>query len=269
VRYPTRDGGTAHGYFYLPQNSAFVGPAGDRPPLLVMIHGGPTARTSRVLDPSKQYWTTLGFALLDVNHRGSTGYGRRYRQYLLGRWGCADVSDIVDGIDYLVNQSLVDPAKIFIRGKSAGGYAVLRALTEYPQYFRGGACYYGIGNLSTLAAVTHKFESHYTDRLIGEDYDPTRAGAEDTEYYRRSPVNFMHKMTSPIIFFQGSEDTVVPPALAREVDSMLTSNNIEHEYVEYPGEGHGFRSSATNADAIEREARFYRRVLGLAAVNGS
>ena len=263
ICYPTRDGGVAHAYYYVPHNTRFTAPDDQLPPLLVMVHGGPTSRTTQTLDLSRQYWTGLGFALLDVNHRGSTGYGRRYRQHLLGRWGQVDVEDIIDGIDYLVNQSLVDADKVFIRGKSAGGYTVLRALTEYPRYFRAGGCYYGIGNLSTLASMTHKFEARYTDRLIGEEFDKVRAGSGNSEYYKRSPVNFMHRLRSPMILFQGLEDRVVPPQVSREVVSMLAARNIDHEYVEYPGEGHGFRKSETNIDAIEKETRFYRRILGI------
>ncbi|MDJ0958009.1 MAG: prolyl oligopeptidase family serine peptidase [Arenicellales bacterium] len=263
IEYPTRDGEVAHAYYYVPHNTKFSAPADQLPPLLVTVHGGPTSRTTRSLDLSRQYWTGTGFAVLDVNHRGSTGYGRRYRQHLLGKWGQVDVDDIIDGIDYLVNQSLVDPTKVFIRGKSAGGYAVLRALTEYPQKFCAGACYYGIGNLSTLAAITHKFEARYTDRLIGEEYDENRAKSADSEYYKRSPIHFMSKARSPMILFQGLEDLVVPPDVSREVVRALVARNIDHEYVEYPGEGHGFRKSETNIDAIQRETRFYRRILGL------
>ena len=263
IEYPTRDGDIAYAYYYVPHNTKYSAPADQRPPLLVTVHGGPTSRTTRSLDLSQQYWTGIGFALLDVNHRGSTGYGRRYRQHLLGEWGWVDIDDIVDGIDYLINQSLVDPDKVFIRGKSAGGYAVLRALTEYPQKFCAGACYYGIGNLSTLAAITHKFEARYTDRLIGEEYDAERVKSIDSEYYKRSPIHFMTQVKSPMILFQGLEDLVVPPDVSREVVTALAARNIEHEYVEYPGEGHGFRKSETNIDAIQRETRFYRRILGL------
>jgi poly(3-hydroxybutyrate) depolymerase len=262
VSYPTRGGGVAHAYYYVPRNSKYSAPDDQLPPLLVMVHGGPTSRTSPALDLMRQYWTGSGFAVLDVNHRGSTGYGRRYRQHLLGRWGRVDVDDIIDGIDYLVNQSLVDSERVFIRGKSAGGYAVLRALTEYPEYFRAGACYYGIGNLCTLASITHKFEARYTDRLIGEEFDPSRSSREDSEYYKRSPVNYMHRLRSPMILFQGLEDRVVPPRVSREVVAMLSERGIEYEYVEYSGEGHGFRSSKTNIDAIEKETRFYQRFLG-------
>ena len=261
IQYPTRDGGTAHGYYYIPHNTGFRGPDDQLPPLLVMVHGGPTSRTTRALDLSRQYWTGLGFAVFDVNHRGSTGHGRRYRQRLLGAWGRVDIDDIVDGIDFLVNQSLVDPDKIFIRGKSAGGYTVLGALTQYPHYFCAGACYYGIGNLSTLAATTHKFESYYTDRLIGESYDEATAKSKNSEYYKRSPVYFMHRVTSPMILFQGLDDPIVPPDLSREVVEVLANHNIDHEYVEYRGEGHGFRKSETNIDALQKETRFYQRIL--------
>lgn len=265
IQYPTRDGNVAHGYYYIPHNTRFRAPNDQLPPLLVMIHGGPTSRTTHCLDLSRQYWTGIGFAVFDVNHRGSTGYGRRYRQCLLGRWGQIDIDDIIDGIDFLINQSLVDPEKIIIRGKSAGGYTVLRALTQYPHYFRAGACYYGIGNLSTLAATTHKFESCYTDRLIGETYDESRSNSIDSEYYKRSPVHFMHRVNSPMILFQGLDDLVVPPGVAQEVVEVLAAHNIEHEYVEYPGEGHGFRKSETNIDALQRETHFYQRILGLNA----
>lgn len=259
----------AHGYYYIPHNPRFTAPDGHLPPLLVMVHGGPTSRATRSLDLSRQYWTGIGFAVFDINHRGSTGHGRRYRQYLLGRWGQVDIDDIVDGIDFLVNQSLVDPAKIIIRGKSAGGYTVLRALTQYPNYFCAGGCYYGIGNLSTLTAKTHKFESNYTDRLIGETYDEADAKAKDSEYYKRSPINFIHRVVSPTILFQGLDDPVVPPDLSREVVDVLAAHNIDHEYVEYPGEGHGFRKSETNIDALQKETLFYQRILAKDSHRGS
>jgi dipeptidyl aminopeptidase/acylaminoacyl peptidase len=263
ISFPTRDGGMAHAFYYAPHNTRYAAPAGQRPPLLVTVHGGPTARASGSLDLLRQYWTGSGFAVLDVNHRGSTGYGRRFRQQLLGRWGRMDVDDVIDGIDHLVGLSLVDPARIFIRGKSAGGYVVLRALTEYPQYFRGGTCYYGIGNLSTLASITHKFEARYTDRLIGERYDPQAVAKRDSEYFQRSPINFIDRLRSPMILFQGLDDRVVPPQASREVAAALAERKIEHQYVEYPGEGHGFRKSETNIDAINKETAFYRRVMGL------
>ncbi len=263
INYPTRDGGTAYAYFYPPKNSHFQGPADARPPLLVMVHGGPTSRCVHTLDVAKQYWTTIGFAVLDVNHRGSTGHGRSYRQALLGHWGEYDVSDIIDGIEYLKQRELVDANKVCIRGRSAGGYTVLQALTMFPAHFNAGACYFGIGNLVTLAETTHKFELHYTDGLIGEVFEPHRARRRDSLYYQRSPIHHMDRLRSPMIVFQGLEDKVVPPALSRELVAALEERDIAHEYVEYSGEGHGFRGNNTNIDALTRETRFYIRILEL------
>ncbi len=263
IEYPTRDGATAFAYFYAPKNAHYRSSPATRPPLLVMVHGGPTSRCLPTLDVSKQFWTTRGFAILDVNHRGSTGHGRTYRQALLGHWGEYEVSDIVDGIDYLKQQGAIDPNMVCIRGRSAGGYTVLQALTQFPDYFNAGACYYGIGNLATLANTTHKFEMHYTDGLLGEVFDKKRACRDDSLYYRRSPVHHLHRLKSPMIVFQGLDDKVVPPSLSRELVSVLKERGIEHEYVEYPGEGHGFRSSETNVDALTRETNFYIRVLRL------
>lgn len=268
IVYPTSDGEVAHGYFYPPKNHDYAGEEGDLPPLLVMVHGGPTARTTSSLELGRQYWTTRGFAVLDVNHRGSTGYGRRYRQSLLGAWGVKDAADVAAAVDFLVSHHKVDPAKICIRGGSAGGYLVLRVLTEYPHLFNAGACYYGIGNLATLAATTHKFELKYTDRLIGEDYDPEHSLEPDSRYYQRSPIHYMDRLRCPMIVFQGSEDKVVPPALAQEIVVALKAQGIRHEYVEYPGEGHGFRRSETGIDARRRETAFFMDVLGLEPCRG-
>ena len=265
ITFPTHDGDTAHGYFYAPRNRRFTAPDKTLPPLLVMVHGGPTARTTPGLDLARQYWTTRGFAVLDVNHRGSTGYGRRYRQSLLGAWGVIDAADVAAGAEFLVKQKMVAAGKICIRGGSAGGYVVLRVLTEYPDLFAAGACYYGIGNLVTLAQTTHKFELKYTDRLVGEEFDPQHARQSDSRYYQRSPINFMSRLRCPMIVFQGTEDKVVPPALAQEIVSALKQQNVKYEYVEYPGEGHGFRRSETNIDARQRETAFFLSVLRLGA----
>ena len=262
VRFPTRDGATAHGFYYPPKNSAFRGPEGSIPPLIVMVHGGPTARANNGLDYAKQYWTSAGFSILDVNHRGSTGFGRGYRQHLLGRWGAVEIDDVVNGIDYLAEEAMVDRKKVFIRGKSAGGYTVLLALTRYPEVFSGGSCYYGIGDLATLAEHTHKFESRYTDRLIGETFTTRSASDPESRYYQRSPIHYIGAINSPIILFQGADDRVVPPELSRQVARSLSDRGIEHEYVEYAGEGHGFRSADTLVDAINKETKFFRNILG-------
>ncbi len=263
LSYPTSDGASAHAYFYPPRNARYRAPPDGLPPVVVMVHGGPTSRTAPSFDLAKQYWTNLGFAVLDVNHRGSTGYGRRYRQSLLGHWGEFDVRDVVDGVTHLAALGRIDPDKVCIRGRSAGGYVVLRALTVYPDRFRAGACYFGIGNLATLAEMTHKFEKHYIDNLVGEGYDPERARDPSSAYRLRSPIHYLDRIRSPVIIFQGAEDKVVPPELSREIVAALRKKGIEHEYREYGEEGHGFRRCETNVDALERETAFYRRALGL------
>jgi len=261
VRFATGGGDTAHAYFYPPCNPDHRAPEGEAPPLLVMVHGGPTARCSNALDLTRQYWTGLGFAVLDVNYRGSTGYGRAYRQALLGGWGVVDTEDVAKGVEHVAGRGWIDPERVFIRGRSAGGYAVLSALTRYPDSFAAGACYYGIGNLVTLAQITHKFEGRYTDRLIGEEYDPERADDPDSRFHSRSPIHDVSAIRCPLIVFQGLEDKIVPPDVSREIAGALEAQGLDHDYVEYPGEGHGFRTSAANIDALERETGFYRRVL--------
>lgn len=258
---PTTDGGRTFGYFYPPFNPGYVAPDDCLPPLVVMVHGGPTSRTNRSFHPLRQYFTTLGFAVFDINHRGSTGYGRNYRQRLLGEWGEVDCMDIADSIRYLVYQGRVDPDAIFIRGGSAGGYAVLRALTRLPELFAGGACYYGIGNLITLSEITHKFEARYTDRLVGEVYDPESARMPASRYVTRSPIFSMEQLNSPLILFQGLLDKVVPPEVSREVVSLLKKNGVPHAYTEYGQEGHGFRSLETRIDSLEKETTFFKEII--------
>jgi dipeptidyl aminopeptidase/acylaminoacyl peptidase len=261
IEFQTGDRATAHAYFYAPCNPACRAPENELPPLLVMMHGGPTARCSNALDLTRQYWTGIGFAVLDVNYRGSTGYGRAYRQSLLGEWGVADTQDVVKGIEHVARQGWIDRRRVFIRGRSAGGYGVLSALTRYPDAFAAGACYYGIGNLVTLAQITHKFEARYTDRLIGEAYQAERAENPDSRFYQRSPIRFVSAVRCPLIVFQGLEDKVVPPEVSREISGALEHQGLDYDYIEYPGEGHGFRSSSTNIDALERETAFFRRAL--------
>ncbi len=263
ISFSTADGEQAHGFYYPPTNQAqqALTSASALPPLLVMVHGGPTARAYGHFDLQKQFWTSRGFAILDVNHRGSTGYGRAFRDSLYGYWGERDTSDIVDGVRHLIDQAKVDPERICIRGKSAGGYAVLRALTEYPELFRVGACYYGIGNLITLAEATHKFEKHYTDRLIDEVFDAEHARMLESKFHQRSPINKMTELNSAMIVFQGALDRVVPPSVAQEIIQVLVDANIDHEYVEYSDEAHGFKQADNNIDAWKKELAFYQRVL--------
>ena len=257
----TRDGEETFGYLYRPYNSQFSAPENTSPPLIVMVHGGPTSRTDKAYRPLNQYFSSLGFAVLDINHRGSTGYGRAYRQRLRGCWGEVDALDIADAVNHLVNEGEIDGDHVFIRGGSAGGYAVLRALTEYPDMFAGGACYYGIGNLITLSEITHKFESRYTDMLIGETYSRESAKQPNSRYRTRSPIFYMDKLTAPIILFQGLLDKVVPPEVTKEVVQLLQSRQIQYEYQEYGDEGHGFRNAANRVDSLERETRFFVDIL--------
>lgn len=257
--YQTSNDSIAYAFYYPPVNTNHN--HNQPPPLLVMVHGGPTARANGAFDLQKQFWTQRGFAILDVNHRGSCGYGRDFRDALYGGWGVMDADDVINAISALVEQDLAQQSQVCIRGKSAGGYAVLRALTEYPEVFKVGACYYGIGNLETLAEDTHKFESHYTDRLLGEAYDAETAKLASSEYYLRSPINFVDRLSSAMIVFQGAQDKVVPPSVAHEIITALKAQNVAHKYVEYADEGHGFRQAKVNIDAWQQELKFYQKYL--------
>lgn len=265
LKYDTQNSGKSYGFYYSPSiNDGEAEPSVDGPrPLIVMVHGGPTARSYGHFDLQKQFWLSNGFAVFDVNHRGSSGFGRNFRDSLYGHWGQKDIADIVNGIKHLVASGKVDRNRVVIRGKSAGGYAVLRALTEYPDAFQAGACYYGIGNLATLAETTHKFEKHYTDRLVGEPYSPNCIANSSSAYFLRSPSKFMHKVDSSMIVFQGGEDKIVPVKVAEEIVQELKNNGVKYDYVLYPDEGHGFRSAANNIDALGRELAFYKLTLGL------
>jgi len=258
IEYPTSDGETSHAYFYFPTSSKFEGPDKEKPPLIVMAHGGPTSRVSAAMSLIKQFWASQGYALLDVNYRGSTGYGRKYRDALLGKWGLVDAGDITDGVRYLITQGIVNPDQIVIRGGSAGGYAVQRVLTEFPDIFKCGASYYGIGDLETLAKLIHKFESHYLTGLIGEPYPAGKALCKE-----RSPINHLDRLKSSMIIFQGSDDKIVHPQVSRQMAKALRKRGIPCEYIEYPGEAHGFRRKESNIDALKKEAEFYRKNLKL------
>ncbi|TFF95369.1 S9 family peptidase [Candidatus Thorarchaeota archaeon] len=255
ITFPTQDGEYAHAILYQPHNPNFRPPADTKPPLIVQVHGGPTGSASTMLSLGNQFWTSMGYAVLDVDHRGSTGYGREYRDRLFGRWGIIDAKDVHDGIEYLLEQDKVSP-KIAIRGGSAGGYAVQRCLTMFPDLFKAGASYFGIGNLITLVRLTHKFESRYLDSLLGVSLE------ESEEVYReRSPVNHLESLKAPMILFQGLEDKIVTPEVSREIVKLLDEKGIKHEYVEYEGESHGFRKKETRIDALRKESEFYREVL--------
>ncbi|BCX13393.1 MAG: peptidase [Thermosynechococcus sp.] len=254
IAFPTTEGATAYGFFYPPQNPQVQPPTNTRPPLIVRSHGGPTAASGTGLDLRLQFWTSRGFAVLDVNYRGSTGYGRAYRNALRGRWGVVDVADCVAGAQYLVSQGRVAGDRLAIRGSSAGGYTTLCALT-FTRVFHGGASYYGIGDLLSLLKETHAFEAHYFDQLIA----PYPEGAD--LYRQRSPLYHADCLTCPVIFFQGLKDVVVPPSQAEQMVAALQAKGIPVEYYTFADEGHGFRQSSTIATALEAELRFYQRHL--------
>jgi len=255
LAYPSTHGETAHALYYPPANRDFRAPAEEKPPLLVLSHGGPTSAASRALNLRIQYWTSRGFAVLDVNYRGSTGYGRAYRCKLNGQWGMADVEDCITGARYLVDRGLVDKERLAIRGSSAGGYTTLCALTFHTM-FRAGAVYYGVSDLEALARDTHKFEAHYLDRLIGP-YTTCR-----DLYRERSPIHHADKLSCPVIFFQGLEDKVVPPEQTEKMVNALRVRNIPVAYVPFEGEQHGFRRAENIRRALEAEFYFYSRLFG-------
>lgn len=255
ISFPTENGQMAHAWYYPPTNPDFQAPPGTLPPLLVKSHGGPTAAAGNGLSLKIQYWTSRGFAYVDVNYGGSTGYGRAYRQRLNGQWGVVDVADCVNVAKYLAEQGLADPNQLAIAGSSAGGYTTLAALT-FHDVFKAGASYYGISDLNALATDTHKFESRYLDGLIGP------YPAQKDLYDRRSPINYVEQLTCPVIFFQGLEDKVVPPNQAEMMVNALKQKGIKVEYVPFAEEGHGFRIAANIKTALEAELAFYGQVFG-------
>ena len=255
VEFPTEGGRTAHAFFYPPRNRDFAAPEGERPPLVVKCHGGPTSSTSSTLRLETQYWTSRGVAVLDVNYGGSTGYGREYRQRLNGEWGVVDVDDCVNGAKYLVGRGEADGARCAITGGSAGGYTVLNALT-FRDTFRAGASHYGVSDLTVFVGDTHKFESRYLERLIGPY--PERADL----YYERSSINFTDRLSCPVIFFQGLEDKIVPPNQAELMVEALRRKKLPVAYVAFPGEQHGFRKAENIKRALDGELYFYSRVFG-------
>lgn len=253
IDFPTEHGLTAHAYYYPPTNRDVVAPPDELPPLLVRSHGGPTSSTSTTLNFEIQYWTSRGFAFLDVNYGGSTGYGRAYRRRLNGEWGVVDVDDCGNAALHLVNEGLVDRDRLAIRGTSAGGYTTLCALT-FRDVFKAGASYFGISDLEAFAKDTHKFESRYLDRLIGPY--PERQDL----YRERSAINYVDQLSCPIIFLQGLEDKIVPPNQAQMMVDALRAKKLPVAYLTFEGEQHGFRRAATIKRALEAELYFYSRI---------
>lgn len=255
IEFPTTNGLTAYGFFYRPRNRDYTAPAGEKPPLLVMSHGGPTSATSAVLSLRTQYWTSRGIAVLDVNYGGSSGYGREYRRRLDGAWGVVDVDDCCNGALYLARQGLVDGERLAITGGSAGGFTTLAALA-FRDVFKAGASHFGVADLEALARDTHKFESRYLDRLVGPL--PERHDL----YLERSPIHHVERLSCPLVFFQGLEDEIVPPDQAERMVAALRAKGVPVAYLAFEGEQHGFRRAENIKRSIEGELYFYSRIFG-------
>ncbi len=255
VEFPTEHGLTSHAFFYPPTNRDYIAPAEDRPPLIVISHGGPTSASTTTLKLSIQYWTSRGFGVLDVNYGGSTGYGRDYRKRLNGQWGVVDVDDCANGARYLVERGEADGNRLIIRGGSAGGYTTLAALT-FRDVFKAGASYYGISDLELLEQDCHKFESRYNYSLVGPY-------PERKDLYRaRSPIHFTDRLSCPIILFQGLEDKVVPPNQAEMMYDAALKKGLPVAYVPFEGEQHGFRKAENIKRSLDGELYFYSKVFG-------
>ncbi|WP_395014868.1 prolyl oligopeptidase family serine peptidase [Dongia sp.] len=255
IAFPTSGGEIAHAFYYPPASKDYSAPHGEKVPVLVKSHGGPTASSSHMLSLAVQYWTSRGFGLLDVNYRGSTGYGRAYRLRLEKAWGIVDVDDCAYGARHLVAARNADPQRLAIRGGSAGGYTTLRALTAVEKTFSAGASHYGVSDLAALARDTHKFESRYLDWLIGPYPEDEKIYAE------RSPINHIDQLTVPVIFFQGTEDEVVPPNQTQMMVDGLKDRNVPVGYLLFEGEQHGFRKAENIRRALDAELYFYAALL--------
>jgi dipeptidyl aminopeptidase/acylaminoacyl peptidase len=255
IEFPTDGEKTGHAFYYPPKNRDFVGPEGEAPPLIIIVHGGPTSASRARFDLSIQFWTTRGFGVCDVNYGGSTGYGREYRNRLRKAWGIVDVADAANAALYLAEQKKADRNKLVIRGGSAGGYTTLACLA-FRDVFRCGASYFGISDLALMASDTHKFESRYLDGLIG------RYPEEEHIYQQRSPIHHLEGFNQPVLLLQGLEDKVVPPNQAEAIFDALKTKGIPVAYVPFEGEQHGFRKAETIIRAHEAELYFYSRILG-------
>ena len=251
ITFATGDGEVAHGFYYPPTNPEFEGPADERPPLRVEIHGGPTSQTFPVLVLDFLFWTSRGFAVVDLNYRGSTGYGRTYRDRLNGEWGVVDVEDAVAAARFLADRGLADRDRLTITGGSAGGFTTLAALA-FHDAFAAGSSYFGVADIEMLEEATHKFESRYLDGLLGSN----EAKRE------RSPIHHLDSFDEPVILFQGLDDKVVPPDQARMIAEALDRRGVPHALVLYPGEDHGFRQAENIVHALECELSFFGQVLG-------
>ena len=255
IHFPTSGGRTAHALYNPPRNPRFAGPGGERPPLMVLSHGGPTSNASTALDLAKQLLTSRGIAVVDVDYGGSTGYGRAYRRELNGSWGVVDVDDCVAAARFLAERGDVDADRMAIEGGSAGGYTTLAALA-FRDVFAAGISRFGVGDLETMTRDTHKFESRYLDRLVG----PYPAAAPT--YHDRSPVHFLDRISCPVLVMQGLDDKVVPPSQAEAIVAALAANGIPYAYLAFEGEGHGFRGATAIRRSLEAELSFLAQVFG-------
>jgi dipeptidyl aminopeptidase/acylaminoacyl peptidase len=255
IRFKTSGGSLAHAFFYAPTNARFTSTDSELPPLLVISHGGPTAMSDNIFSLFIQWWTTRGFAVADVNYGGSTGYGRRYRQRLERQWGVVDVEDCIAAARYLTATGWVDPARIAIRGESAGGYTALAALAA-SDVFKAGASHFGITDPMLMALETHKFESRYLDKLIGP------LPEADALYRQRSPLAQVDRITAPVIFFQGLDDKIVPPHQAEAMAEAMADRFLPVAYYAFAGEGHGFRKAETIRRVLDLELSFYGQIFG-------
>lgn len=257
IAFPTANHQTAYAFYYPPHNRDYAAPGGETPPLLVMSHGGPTGAAGTTLNYSIQYWTSRGFAVVDVNYGGSTGYGREYRQRLNGNWGIVDVEDCCNAALYLVEERLADPDRLAIRGGSAGGFTTLACLA-FKDVFKAGASHFGVSDLEALAKDTHKFESRYLDSLVGPL--PERKDL----YVERSPIHHTQNFTCPLILFQGDQDKIVPPDQSRLMFEAVRAREIPVAYVLFEGEDHGFRKAESIKRALEGEFYFYSKIFKFA-----
>ena len=253
ITFPSAGGLAVHALYYPPVNGDFIAPEAEKPPLIVQVHGGPTGTASSSLSLANQFWTSRGFAIVDVDYGGSAGYGRAYRQRLNGKWGIVDVQDVIAAVRFLSGQGRVDANRVAIHGGSAGGFTVLAALSQ-SDVFGAGASFYGVADLGALARDTHKFESRYLDNLVGP------YPADKAVYDERSPLNHLEGFSSPLIIFQGSEDPIVPPNQAHMILDALRKRQQPVAYLEFAGESHGFRRAENLIASKEAELYFYGRV---------
>ncbi|KAK3864475.1 hypothetical protein Pcinc_029841 [Petrolisthes cinctipes] len=256
ITFPTSDDQVAHGYLYLPKNPDYHAPVCSKPPLLVRVHGGPTGAATPILNLEYQFFTSRGFAILDVNYRGSTGYGTAYRDTLIEKWGILDLEDVEAGAQHLVRKGLVDPERLCIGGRSAGGYTTMAVLTSPGSCFKAGASYYGISDPEHMALNTQKLQRHYMDWLVGKLPQHRHC------YDARTPLKNGHRLHSPIIIFHGTKDKIVLPSQAREMYEAVKNKGLPVALIMFEGEYHGFVNPDNQRSSLEAEIYFYSQVFG-------